>query len=77
MTFLNPLYTAGEQVAEAIRRHQGLDRATARAAVVDLFRTVGIPNAAQRYDAYPHQLSGGLRQRVMIAMALSSQARSC
>ncbi len=73
MTFLNPLYTAGEQVAEAIRRHQGLDRRAARAAVVDLFRTVGIPNAEHRYDAYPHQLSGGLRQRVMIAMALSSK----
>ncbi len=73
MTFLNPLYSAGEQVAEAIRRHQGLDRAAARRAVVDLFRTVGIPNAEERYDAYPHQLSGGLRQRVMIAMALSSK----
>ena len=73
MTFLNPLYTAGDQVAEAIRRHQGLDRAAARAKVVDLFRTVGIPNPEARYDAYPHQLSGGLRQRVMIAMALSSE----
>ncbi len=73
MTFLNPLYTAGEQVAEAIRRHQGRDRKAARAAVVDLFRTVGIPNPEQRYDVYPHQLSGGLRQRVMIAMALSSR----
>src|SRR5687768_16348690 len=73
MTFLNPLYSAGEQVAEALRRHQGLDRKAARTAVIDLFRTVGIPNAAERYDAYPHQLSGGLRQRVMIAMALSSR----
>ena len=73
MTFLNPLYTAGDQVAEAIRRHQGLDRAAAQAKVVDLFRTVGIPNPEARYDAYPHQLSGGLRQRVMIAMALSSE----
>ena len=73
MTFLNPLYTAGEQVAEAIRRHQGRDRRAARAETIELFRTVGIPNAEQRYDAYPHQLSGGLRQRVMIAMALSSK----
>jgi oligopeptide/dipeptide ABC transporter ATP-binding protein len=73
MTFLNPLYTAGDQVAEAIRRHQGLDRAAARAEVIRLFREVGIPSPERRYDAYPHQLSGGLRQRVMIAMALSSR----
>jgi len=73
MTFLNPVFTAGEQVAEAIRRHQGKSRAEARAMTIDIFRTVGIPNAEQRYDAYPHQLSGGLRQRVMIAIALSSQ----
>jgi len=73
MTFLNPVFTAGEQVAEAIRRHQGKSRAEARAMTIDIFRTVGIPNAEQRYDAYPHQLSGGLRQRVMIAIALSSR----
>jgi oligopeptide/dipeptide ABC transporter ATP-binding protein len=73
MTFLNPLYTAGNQVAEAIRRHQGLDRAAARAEVIRLFREVGIPSPEHRYGAYPHQLSGGLRQRVMIAMALSSR----
>ncbi|HEU5433120.1 MAG TPA: ABC transporter ATP-binding protein [Thermomicrobiales bacterium] len=73
MTFLNPLYTAGDQVAEAIRRHQDVSAREARARVVELFRTVGIPNADARYDAYPHQLSGGLRQRVMIAMALSSR----
>jgi oligopeptide/dipeptide ABC transporter ATP-binding protein len=73
MTFLNPLYTAGDQVSEAIRRHQGLDRAAARAEVIRLFREVGIPNPEMRYSAYPHQLSGGLRQRVMIAMALSSR----
>ena len=73
MTFLNPLYTAGDQVAEAIRRHQGLDRAAAREEVIRLFREVGIPSPEVRYGAYPHQLSGGLRQRVMIAMALSSR----
>ncbi len=73
MTFLNPLYTAGEQVAEGIRRHQGVDRRRAREQVVEVFRTVGIPSPEQRYDAYPHELSGGLRQRVMIAIALSSR----
>lgn len=73
MTFLNPVYTAGEQVAEAIRLHQGASRAQARQQTIDLFKTVGIPNAEQRYDAYPHQLSGGMRQRVMIAIALSSR----
>jgi oligopeptide/dipeptide ABC transporter ATP-binding protein len=73
MTFLNPVYTAGEQVAEAIRRHQGKSRREARAMTIGLFKTVGIPNPEGRYDAYPHQLSGGLRQRVMIAIALSSR----
>jgi peptide/nickel transport system ATP-binding protein len=73
MTFLNPVYTAGDQVAEAIRRHQGASRRAAREQVIELFRTVGIPNADQRYHAYPHQLSGGMRQRVMIAIALSSR----
>ena len=73
MTFLNPLFTAGEQVSEAIRRHQGLNRAAARAETIRLFREVGIPSPEMRYAAYPHQLSGGLRQRVMIAMALSSR----
>jgi oligopeptide transport system ATP-binding protein len=73
MTFLNPLFTAGEQVSEAIRRHQGLDRAAARDEVIRLFREVGIPSPELRFHAYPHQLSGGLRQRVMIAMALSSR----
>ncbi|HQY32000.1 MAG TPA: ABC transporter ATP-binding protein, partial [Thermomicrobiales bacterium] len=73
MTFLNPVYTAGEQVAEAIRRHQGKSRKEARAQTIELFRTVGIPDPDERYDAYPHQLSGGMRQRVMIAIALSSR----
>lgn len=73
MTFLNPLYTAGDQVAEAIQRHQRLNRSAARSEAIRLFRQVGIPDPESRYNAYPHQLSGGLRQRVMIAMALSSQ----
>ncbi|MCC6791257.1 MAG: ABC transporter ATP-binding protein [Thermomicrobiales bacterium] len=73
MTFLNPVFTAGEQVAEAIRRHQGLSRRDARTKTIELFKTVGIPNAERRFDAYPHELSGGLRQRVMIAIALSSR----
>lgn len=75
MTFLNPVYTAGEQVAEAIRTHQGASRAEAKAQTIELFRTVGIPNAEARFSAYPHELSGGLRQRVMISMALSSRPR--
>jgi oligopeptide/dipeptide ABC transporter ATP-binding protein len=75
MTFLNPVYTAGEQVAEAIRTHQGASRAEAKARTIELFRTVGIPNAEDRFSAYPHELSGGLRQRVMISMALSSQPK--
>src|SRR5215211_4938833 len=54
MTFLNPVYSAGEQVAEAIRRHQRKSRAEARAMTVELFKTVGIPNPERRYDAYPH-----------------------
>jgi oligopeptide/dipeptide ABC transporter ATP-binding protein len=71
MTSLNPVYTTGEQVAEAVRLHQ---RATRRAAwdrAVDMFRLVGIPAPAERARAYPHQMSGGMRQRVMIAMALA------
>jgi oligopeptide/dipeptide ABC transporter ATP-binding protein len=75
MTFLNPVYTAGEQVAEAIRAHQGVSRAEAKEQTIELFRTVGIPNAEARFSAYPHELSGGLRQRVMISMALSSRPK--
>jgi peptide/nickel transport system ATP-binding protein len=73
MTFLNPVLTAGEQVSEAIRRHQQVSKSEAKTQAIALFRTVGIPNPEARYSAYPHQLSGGMRQRVMIAIALSSR----
>jgi peptide/nickel transport system ATP-binding protein len=71
MTSLNPVYTVGEQIAEGVRLHQGLSRAAAREHSVEMLRRVGIPAPEQRVDSYPHQLSGGMRQRVMIAMALA------
>ena len=71
MTSLNPVFTVGRQIAEAIVLHQGLSRKDARARAVDMLHAVGIPSPEQRIDAYPHQLSGGMRQRAMIAMALS------
>jgi peptide/nickel transport system ATP-binding protein len=71
MTSLNPVYTTGEQVAEAVRLHQGASRRAALAKAVEMFELVGIPSAAERINAYPHQMSGGMRQRVMIAMALA------
>ena len=71
MTSLNPVYTVGEQIAEGVRLHQGLSQAAARERSVEMLRQVGIPAPEQRVDSYPHQLSGGMRQRVMIAMALA------
>jgi peptide/nickel transport system ATP-binding protein len=71
MTSLNPVYTIGEQIAEVVRLHEGLDRKQARARTIEMLNLVGIPNAEKRFDDYPHQFSGGMRQRVMIAMALS------
>jgi peptide/nickel transport system ATP-binding protein len=71
MTSLNPVFTTGEQVAEAIRLHQGKSRAEAMARAVEMFRLVGIPAPEDRVRTYPHQMSGGMRQRVMIAMALA------
>jgi peptide/nickel transport system ATP-binding protein len=71
MTSLNPVVTVGDQVAEVIRAHERVSRRTARERAVDLLRLVGIPSAATRVDDYPHQLSGGMRQRVMIAMAVA------
>ena len=71
MTSLNPVYTAGEQIAEGVRLHLGLSRTAAREHAVEMLRQVGIPAPEQRVDSYPHQLSGGMRQRVMIAQALA------
>jgi oligopeptide/dipeptide ABC transporter ATP-binding protein len=71
MSSLNPVFPVGEQITEPLRIHAGADRRTARATAVDLLRQVGISDPEKRVDAYPHQLSGGMRQRVMIAMAIA------
>ena len=71
MTSLNPVYTVGEQIAEALRLHRKLSRKAARDAAIQAMREVAIPDPTRRVDDYPHQLSGGMRQRVMIAMALA------
>jgi oligopeptide/dipeptide ABC transporter ATP-binding protein len=72
MTSLNPVYPVGDQIGESLRVHQGLKRGPARERAVDLLRKVGISDPEGRVDEYPHQLSGGMRQRVMIAMALAN-----
>ena len=71
MTSLNPVLSIGSQVAEVIRRHESISRAAARRRVVELLDLVSIPDAHRRIDDYPHNLSGGMRQRVMIAMAVA------
>ncbi len=71
MTSLNPTYPVGDQVEEVIRLHQKLSRSAARERSVEMFKLVGIPAPEKRIDDYPHQMSGGMRQRVMIAMALA------
>ncbi|TAL39275.1 MAG: ABC transporter ATP-binding protein [Spirochaetes bacterium] len=71
MSSLNPVLTIGYQIAEPLARHLGMDRRAARARTIELLDQVGIPSPARRVDSYPHELSGGMRQRVMIAMALS------
>ena len=71
MTSLNPVYTVGNQLMEPLQLHLGLDHKAARERAIDLLKRVGIPAAEDRIDSYPHQFSGGMRQRVMIAMALA------
>ena len=71
MTSLNPVYRIGNQIVEAIRTHEKVGKKEARERAIDLLRKVGIPSPEKRIDDYPHQMSGGMRQRVMIAMALS------
>jgi peptide/nickel transport system ATP-binding protein len=71
MTSLNPVYTVGDQIAEVIRLHEGLSRRAAQERAVEMLRLVHIPNPERRVRDYPHQFSGGMRQRVMIAMAIS------
>jgi oligopeptide/dipeptide ABC transporter ATP-binding protein len=75
MSSLNPVLTIADQISETLRRHQGLTGATARRRVVELLDLVRIPDAARRADDYPHRLSGGMRQRVMIAIAIACRPR--
>ncbi|MFG1422323.1 ABC transporter ATP-binding protein [Roseixanthobacter liquoris] len=71
MTSLNPVLSINQQISEALQLHMGMSKAQAKTRAIELLRMVGIPNAEKRIDQYPHQFSGGMRQRVMIAMALS------
>ena len=75
MSSLNPAFTIGEQVAEALLRHRHVSKREARAAAIEALRQVRIPSPEQRYDDYPHRLSGGMRQRAMIAMALACKPK--
>ena len=73
LTSLNPLYTIGQQLIETIRRHLPLNQGQARQRAIDLLAEAGIPSPADRLDSYPHQFSGGMRQRVVIALALAAE----
>jgi peptide/nickel transport system ATP-binding protein len=75
MTALNPVFRVGDQIMEAVRAHRRTPRAEARKRAIDLLARVGIPAPAERVDAYPHELSGGMRQRVMIAIALAGEPK--
>jgi len=75
MTALDPVYTVGAQIAESVAFHTGCSRTAARGRALEVLELVRVPDAARRLDAYPHQLSGGLRQRVVIAMALACRPR--
>jgi len=75
MTSLNPVLTIGRQIAEALELHKGMNRSQSRERTIELLELVGIPSARSRVDDYPHQFSGGMRQRVMIAMALSCEPK--
>ncbi|MGB6128271.1 MAG: ABC transporter ATP-binding protein [Psychrilyobacter sp.] len=73
MTSLNPVYTVGDQIMEAIRKHQNVSKSEALEKAIDMLKLVGIPDPVKRIKAYPHEFSGGMRQRVMIAIALSCE----
>ena len=75
MTALDPVYTVGQQIGESVLRHLGGTKAAARARALEVLELVRVPDATRRLDAYPHELSGGLRQRVVIAMALACRPR--
>jgi oligopeptide/dipeptide ABC transporter ATP-binding protein len=75
MTSLNPVYTIGDQIAEPLRIHRGMGRRQARIEATSLLERVGIPSATERLDAYPHEFSGGMRQRAMIAIAISCRPK--
>ncbi|MSU02664.1 ABC transporter ATP-binding protein [Tissierella pigra] len=73
MTSLNPVFTVGSQISDVIRRHQGLSKAKSREKAIEMLKMVGIPSPEERYSNYPHEFSGGMRQRAIIAMALSCE----